>query len=269
MLGYYKIDENELAKLNLQYKNIEDNIYDLCCPLVIGKPLPPDLKCLYETLEIPIISYKQINDFDFQKYEHLTKYLDYFSEYLKLNIPIELLEEKSLGHLLRVGRYAKELAEKISLDKKEVKDIYIAALFHDVGKYLIPSQIVGKEGKLTDREFELMKKHSEYASRILKNFFSDNILTMIREHHERCNKNGYPDHIVPSLGAKIIGIADSYDAMISNRVYHQKKTKDEALAELLRCSMSDYNGGKGILYDKYLVEKFIELQNKQLADSIK
>lgn len=261
MLGYYSLDKDMLKKLPHNSKNIKDNIYELCCPLVIKdkKSIPSELLCLYETLEIPIISYDEIENFDFEKYHEFCEYLKDFSKYLKLNIDIEKLEEGEVGHLLRVARNSRDLCVQLGLSKEQTKDIYIASLFHDVGKYKVPSSIVGKKGKLSDKEFELIKKHCDYSYDILKDFLPQNTLNAVRSHHERCDGSGYPDGIVPSLDAKIIGIVDSFDAMTSARVYQKPKSIKEALNELFLCGKSVEEGGKGILFDGEIVSKFIEM----------
>ena len=154
MIGYYKLEENVLNSLKIPIKNIEENIYDLCCPLLVmnSSSLNEEVRILYETLGIPILSYLELEQYDPKQYQELEKYVHLFSSYLKINISIELSEEEQLGHLLRVGKYAHELATHLNLPKEEVKDIYIAALFHDVGKAKIPKEIIGKKGKLTEEE---------------------------------------------------------------------------------------------------------------------
>ena len=263
MLGYYKLDDEMIQNLPKESKNIEENIYELCCPLVVKSKdiLPYDLYCLYEVLQIPVITFSELKDFDEENYREQYPYFKKFSEYLKLNVCIEELEEGRVGHLLRVGKNAKKLCEALGLSKKQTKDIYIAALFHDVGKYKIPSDIVGKRGKLSDNEFNTIKNHCNYGYDILKGFLSADTLEIIKSHHERCDGSGYPEGSIPQLGAKIIGIVDSFDAMTSSRVYCKRKSIDDAYKELMLCGKSVKDGGKGILFDKELVEKFIQIND--------
>lgn len=270
MVGYYKVGKNAIDKLGMEVYNIEDNIYHLCCPLIVQskKLLAKELVDLYEALEIPIILYEDIKTFDFSICQKRLDYLNQFSKFLELNIGIELEEEKELGHLLRVGRYAKELASSLKLEKKEIHNIYIAALFHDIGKHLIPRKIIGKAGKLTNQEFEVIKTHCTLARDILGGFLEDDVLLMIESHHERLYGTGYPNGIIPSVGAQIIGIADSYDAMTAKRVYHNPEREEEAYQELQRCAKSKEEGGKGILYSPSLVEKFIKIQKKKKENKL-
>jgi len=257
MLGYYKLEENQLKKLPKNIKNIEENIYEVCYPLIIGEELPKDIYYLYNTLEIPVYKYKDFSDIDISTYEKQANYFEAFSEYLKLNTEIELLEEGKVGHTLRVGRYSLELCKLLDIDKNITKEIYIAALFHDVGKINIPKKILSKPGRLTEKEFEIIKTHSEKGVEILDDFFNNHILEMIQSHHERCDGSGYPKGIEPSLGAKIIGIADSYDAMTSKRVYKKNKSLKAAQEELVRCSLDKQSGGIGKLYDEKMVRSFV------------
>lgn len=266
MLGYYNLDKDMIEKLPVGSRNIKENIYDLCCPLVIKdrKNIPPDLLCLYETLEIPVISYDEIEKFDFDQYNEFCEYLKDFSKYLKLNVDIEKLEEGEVGHLLRVSKNARDLCMCLGISKEQTKDIYIASLFHDVGKYKVPSSIVGKKGRLSEKEFELIKKHCDYSYDILKDFLPQKTLNAVRSHHERCDGSGYPDGIVPSFDAKIIGIVDSFDAMTSDRVYQKQKSIKEALDELFLCGKTVEEGGKGKLFDGEIVSKFIEMINGKM-----
>lgn len=256
MIGYYHLSEEELKGLNENIKNIEDNIYDLAVPLVTNNELPKDLKYLYETLNIPVISIEEAKNYVVD--EKLENKIKGFSEYLQLNIDIEMLEEGTIGHTLRVGRYVHELCELANLDNKTTKKVYIAGLFHDLGKIRIPKKIISKPGKLTPKEFEIMKKHSEYAYEILNDYLDEETLDMIVSHHERVDGSGYPKGVMPSMGAKIIGIADSYDAMLSKRVYKKNKSLKATLEELMRCTIEIKDGGKGVLYDKDLVKKFVD-----------
>lgn len=262
MVGHYHLREESMEKVGIPVKNIEENMYDLCCPLLVNdkRELPKDILYLYETLGIPIITVEEYPNFKEEEYSELEEYIREFSYYLQLNIVVELSEEEKIGHLLRVGKYAKELAEAAHLSKKEVDNIYIAALFHDVGKSRIPVEIIGKKNKLSDQEFSIIKTHSGLARTILEGFLEEPILEMIEGHHERMDGSGYMKGIVPNIGVQIIGIADSYDAMISSRVYHQGESRESAFEELLQCTTTKEDGGKGILYNADLVDQFITIQ---------
>lgn len=267
MVGYYRLKKEDVEKIKVPCKDIEENIYDLCCPLLVNEvqELPRELQYLYETLEIPILTILEYQNYNAEDYRDVEEYIQKFSQYLQLNIVVEMSEEEKLGHLLRVGKYAKELATHAQLSKQEVNNIYIAALFHDVGKSKIPLEIIGKKNRLSDEEFAIIKKHSVLARPMLDGFLEESIIKMIEGHHERMDGSGYAKGIVPSLGIQIIGIADSYDAMVSSRVYHEASKKEDAFEELLLCTKSKEDGGKGILYNYDLVNQFIAIQSAELA----
>lgn len=266
MIGYYKLDKSSLDKISQDKIDISNNIYELCCPLVVDNKnrLPKYLLYLYEMFEIPIINIDELDTFDFNKYSFLSRKVGKISEYLKINISIENEEEEeNIGHALRVAAFSKILSESIGLEKEQVKDIYYAALFHDIGKSLVPEEILAKKEKLSDDEYELIKSHTIVVDKVLDELLPESILEMIKSHHERCDGSGYPKGIVlKNIGAKIIGIADSYDAMTSNRVYGNNKDVNNALEELRLCTKEKEAGGKGVLFDKELVNKFADLMEK-------
>lgn len=156
-------------------------------------------------------------------------------------------------HSQRVSNYAYLLAKACKLSLKIANDIKIAGLLHDIGKITIGNQILNKKGRLTDREYDIIKTHPEKGYKIIHSIGDmDIIANYVLEHHEFYNGNGYPKGLKGkdiSLESRIITIADSYDAMTSFREYHAIKTKEEAIAELLAC--------KGTQFDPDLVDVFI------------
>lgn len=140
------------------------------------------------------------------------------------------------GHSQRVSEMALKVCELIGLKKKDILKIHIAAHLHDIGKIGIPDAILNKEGRLTDEEFEIMKTHSAIGAGILSKSkslseFSDIVL----HHHERFDGKGYPDGLkgekIP-VGARIIAICDSIDAMTSNRSYRKAHDFDYCYQEI-------------------------------------
>ena len=139
------------------------------------------------------------------------------------------------GHSSRVAEYSKEIARRYGYNMKEQSDIYIIGLLHDVGKIGVPDSVINKPGKLTDEEFEYIKKHPIIGSQILKNIKEMPKLSIgARWHHEKYDGSGYPDGLageeIPEE-ARIIAVADAYDAMSSKRSYRnimpQKRIRDE------------------------------------------
>ncbi len=138
---------------------------------------------------------------------------------------IDAKDRYTNGHSLRVAEYSKEIARRMGKSAKEQDTIYYAGLLHDVGKIRIPVEVINNPGKLSDEEFEQIKIHPVTSYHILKDIFDDpNIKNGAKFHHERYDGTGYPNGLkgenIPEV-ARIIGVADSYDAMASNRSYRK------------------------------------------------
>ena len=159
------------------------------------------------------------------------------------------------GHSKRVAVYTRLLAEAMGFEGEELDRIYYVALLHDCGKIGVPDNILGKPGKLTDEEFEIIKSHTVCGGEILSSFKS---LEKAGEgalyHHERFDGRGYPEgragEDIPLI-ARMICVADSFDAMNTNRVYRKKLTKEEILGELER--------NKGKQFDPRIADVMLEL----------
>jgi putative two-component system response regulator len=127
------------------------------------------------------------------------------------------------GHSGRVAEYSREIAKRYGYSQKGQNEIYMMGLLHDVGKIGVPDAVINKTGKLTDEEFELIKKHPDLGHRILKRITEMPKLSVgARWHHERYDGTGYPDGLAGNEileEARIIAVADAYDAMTSNRSY--------------------------------------------------
>jgi HD-GYP domain-containing protein (c-di-GMP phosphodiesterase class II) len=172
----------------------------------------------------------------------------------KLESVVRKVEEKdnyTFKHSGRVQKFCLQLAIMLKLPKDRLNDLYFAAAFHDVGKINIPEEILNKPGRLTDEEFDIIKRHSYDGYVMVKDLYYTNISMIILQHHERLDGSGYPyglkeDDIL--LEAKIIGIVDTFDAMTSDRPYRKGLDATIAMAELKRLS--------GIHYDSHLVDLF-------------
>lgn len=162
--------------------------------------------------------------------------------------------QREMMHSTRVGELSEKLAEALGFSEMQVKRIRLSGLMHDIGKIAIQEELLNKDGKLTNEEWERIKQHPEIGYRILSshNEFKD-IAEYIREHHERYDGSGYP------LGKKgeaihkesrVIMIADSYDAMTTYRTYRPTLTKEEAIEEL--------KNNKGNQFDPKYTDVFIE-----------
>lgn len=183
---------------------------------------------------------------------------DTINELVKLASSVEEKDNYTHGHNNRVKDYALKIANKMRLSLESIENIGFSALFHDVGKVNIPDEILKKSGKLTDEEYEIMKKHSCWGAEIVSKTYFEKLSEIVRQHHEWVNGSGYPhslkgDQIL--IEAKIISVADSYDAMTSDRPYRKKLSATEATKELIRF--------KGIQYDEKVVDVFIGILEEE------
>jgi len=174
-----------------------------------------------------------------------------------INALLNSLYEKdtiSEEHSTRVSELSADLAIACKLSKQKISDIRLAANLHDIGKITISNEILNKKTKLTKGEYDLIKTHPEKGYRILHSMGSmDGLANHVLQHHERIDGDGYPNGIIGddiSLEAKIISIADSFDAMTSFRNYKDSLSLLEAIKELRRC--------KGTQFDSKLTELFIK-----------
>ncbi|MBR5401947.1 MAG: HD domain-containing protein [Treponema sp.] len=142
------------------------------------------------------------------------------------------------GHSMRVAEYARKIAENAGKSQKECDDIYFAGLLHDVGKIGVAGSIINKGGKLTEEEFAEIKKHPEIGRQILSGISKSPYLSIAaNSHHERFDGQGYPEGLkgsdIPEI-ARIIAIADAYDAMTSKRSYRDPIPQDKVREEIVK-----------------------------------
>ncbi len=153
---------------------------------------------------------------------------------------IDAKDKYTNGHSLRVAEYSRELAKRMGMSEAEQERIYYIALLHDIGKIGVPDSILNKPGKLTDEEMDVIRTHPAIGGKILKSFTAiEGIAQGAKYHHERYDGNGYCEKIAGEdipLEARIIGVADTYDAMSSNRCYRRVLPREVIEAELRRVS---------------------------------
>jgi hypothetical protein len=158
---------------------------------------------------------------------------------------VELREQYALGRSRRVTDYALMLAEEISLPREERQQLRVGAPLHDIGKIIIEDAILRKPGKLTADEFNLVKLHTVQGASLLESVVDLRpIIPIIRHHHERWDGTGYPDGLSQeeiSPVARVVAVADAFDAMTSNRPYRQAMTANRAMTELMRWSGSHFD----------------------------
>ncbi len=159
----------------------------------------------------------------------------YMQSILALVHAVEAADAYTAGHSRRVGYYARGIAKELNLSDQEIELLLFAGYLHDVGKIAVQAN-VNKKGALTDEEWQEMRKHPLYGERILRNSPAlAEILPAVRSHHERWDGKGYPDGLIAEAihpYARIMAVADSFDAMTTNRTYREAYSLDYALSEI-------------------------------------
>lgn len=168
---------------------------------------------------------------------------------------IDAKDAYTSGHSMRVAQCSVAIARKLNWSEKEIRNMHNVGLLHDIGKIGVPDAILNKPGKLSNEEFELIKKHPVIGNDILKDIHTINSVGEgALYHHERYDGRGYPNGLkgeeIP-LYARIIGIADAYDAMTSNRIYRPKLTREKVIKE--------FEKGRGTQFDPELTDLFLEM----------
>ena len=160
---------------------------------------------------------------------------------------IEAKDAYTRGHAERVSKLTTMIARELGFRERDIHNIRIAALMHDVGKLVVSTAILTKPGKLTDEEYEHMKWHPIFGCEVIEeiDFLRDGeAVNAVRHHHERLDGRGYPDNLfgddVP-LTARVVMVADAFDSMTSTRTYRFAKSVDDGLRELRRCAATQFD----------------------------
>jgi HD-GYP domain-containing protein (c-di-GMP phosphodiesterase class II) len=185
--------------------------------------------------------YGELNDMAMQLVEGLSE-------------AIEKRDSYSGGHPQRVLKICMAMSEYLPLTAEEKKQLTLAAILHDIGKVGITDHILGKNGRLTVEELEIIREHPRVGAKIVGNIKQLRpIVPGIKYHHEHYDGTGYPEMLhgeeIPLI-ARIIAVADTYDAIINERAYHRGKSKSEAVAEI--------TGNAGTQFDPHIVEVFAQ-----------
>ena len=175
---------------------------------------------------------------------------------------VDAKDQRTSDHSRRVAIYSGQIAKEYGMDEKQCRDIEWAAQMHDIGKIAIPDNILNKDSRLTDEEYAIMKSHTTRGAEILEGFtLLDNVIEGAEYHHERYDGRGYPKGLkgteIP-LYARIIGVADAFDAMTANRVYRKQMDFSYVLGELER--------GRGTQFDPVFVDILLKLINDGVID---
>lgn len=172
---------------------------------------------------------------------------------------IEAKDEYTIGHSERVTNYAMAIAKELLLPTEKVKEILYASILHDIGKIGINENILSKPGRLTEEEYEQIKQHPSIGANILSSIkVLEPVIPIVYHHHEFYNGKGYPTNKAKSdipLGARIIAVADAFDAMTSDRPYRKGFSKEKALNEIINSS--------GTQFDPMVVKVFEKIISKE------
>lgn len=193
----------------------------------------------------------------FQRYGDVENLIDIPEE---LILPIEAMDG-SVGHSRVVAVLSYALAETLGLSDSQKKDVLIAGFIQDIGKKLVPYEVLSRSRRLTEEEFAQVRKHPTEAARVLSSagFNKMSVLEIVEHHHERYNGKGYPHgksgKQIP-MGARVTAVADSYDAMVAWRPYRKPFGKDQALAEIKREARTGF-------YDPAVVKALMTVVDEQ------
>lgn len=220
----------------------------------ITKPFVPEvlLQRVKNTLQLSLLQH----DLQFEVTKQTDRNRQLTRQIIQaLSSTVDAKDHYTRGHSARVGKYAKEIARRLGKSEQEQEEIYYMGLLHDIGKIGVSGSIIRKDSRLEDDEFAKIKEHPITGYNILKTISAlPSLATGARWHHEHYDGSGYPDGLkgtnIPE-GARIIAVADAYDAMTSKRSYTQIRPQAEVRAEIEK--------GKGKQFDPIIADIMIQM----------
>lgn len=182
-----------------------------------------------------------------------------------LSEAVDAKDRYTSGHSKRVAEYARMIAARMGKSREEQEEIYRAGLLHDIGKLRIPADIINKPGKLTEEEYNIIKIHPVTSYHILRGISDDSFIAVAAKyHHERYDGQGYPNGLagekIPEV-ARILGVADAYDAMASNRSYRNALPQEVVRSEI--------ENGMGTQFDPFIAEIMLQMIDEDRNYSMK
>ncbi len=277
VLGYSDISDKDLDLLlfkvdglytfkEIEIKNLVSSFIYVDV-FVTGKKLSPIVSEFLKNITVKVYYFDKYKDNIDKLIHDINNYLlnkktqseDIFNALKLLDETFKkgTLNYHELSHSVRVGVEAKKFGKYLGFPKKYVNNLFIYGILHDIGKAGIPNKILNKKAKLNTFEFDTIKAHPVIGSYLVPK----KMAIIVREHHERYDGSGYPDGLKKekiNYEARILGIIDSYDTMVTKRSYKTKLERENALTELLLCVTPEKDGGKGIKYDPNLTLEFIK-----------
>jgi response regulator RpfG family c-di-GMP phosphodiesterase len=259
-----KIARNGDPRWASRLPDIRLAVFEYAAPVIVGQQLRalvftgPKLNgAEYKPFELDLLASLCNSAGTAMEHARLFRQLEntYLSTVKALMSIVEAKDAYTKGHTERVADYCVALARKMDLGTGELRDLAFAAVLHDIGKLVILESVLKKPGSLDDEEWELLKSHPVIGASIIDNMeFLAGAVPLVRHHHERYDGGGYPDGLkgpgIP-LGARIIAIADSYDAMTTDRPYRKALSREVALSTLITKA--------GTQFDADAVARFVEM----------
>ncbi|WP_248926432.1 HD-GYP domain-containing protein [Paenibacillus hamazuiensis] len=201
-----------------------------------------------------------------QQMEQLMEKIRFRKQFVKQKVyenvfnALRVKDPFTVNHCYNVSFYSALLGKKAGLSESELETLRLGSLLHDIGKLAVPDPVLLKPGRLTEEEFQIIRQHPVWGYELLKDFQQvEPLLPIVRWHHERFDGRGYPDGLqgdeIPLL-ARIVSLADAFDAMTSNRVYRNSLSVDEVKNQLI------LNTGKQ--FDRELTALFLEIIEEQI-----
>ena len=177
-------------------------------------------------------------------YQGFNQKMDQLEQLSNILTKLHQKDVKTKEHCLRVQQLTMKIADELNIHNNLLSDLFYAACFHDVGKIAIPTEILLKPGPLNDQEKEIIKKHPQISYQMIKDILSNEASQMVFQHHERIDGSGYPQGLAGdkiNLGAKIIAVADAYDALVTSRPYCGSMEVNEAITILKQFESTHYD----------------------------
>jgi HD-GYP domain-containing protein (c-di-GMP phosphodiesterase class II) len=228
-----------------------------------------------------------ISSYDIQLVEAAAGYINAFSDNVALyedqhtlflgtvqalTAAIDAKDRYTFGHSERVALVASQLAVAMGMSREQAERVRIAGLVHDVGKIGVPEGVLTKQGKLTEEEFGHIKKHPEMGYTILRDIhLLEDVLPGVLHHHERYDGRGYPHGLagerIPFI-ARILAVADTFDAMSSTRSYRSAMAREVVLAEIGRCSGTQFDPALAMTFVKLDLTSYDEMVARHAAGAL-
>jgi len=222
----------------------------------IKKPFVPEITMARIATQIELADYRNHLEYLVKKKSKEVEALSVQS-ILAISNAVDKKDVYTRQHSLRVAKYSREIAIRLGMEEEEIHNLYNLALMHDIGKIGVPDSILKKPGRLTDEEFAIMKTHTTMGAEILKDItIIKDVAKGAKYHHERYDGRGYMEGLkgeeIP-LVARIVGIADAYDAMTSDRAYRKKLPEEVVRGELTK--------GRGTQFDPEIVDVMLSIMD--------